>query len=223
MYQEIMNNKHHIIKPLIVTFSFILSTHLYAQGKVEVNDDKTSKTLNDIKTDSKSKQGNIIKYQAFKTDVEKILKSLYVEKGTAPTLGSESAKKYLGDVPCQGEGPIYENCVAVRNTKAAMIAELENILKQLDSRIKIVQLLITKSNQKGLTAGELQGLQTQISSYQTLINTDAMRASTTMQIYRERLDLYAQQRTEYLNKVLYGPGKTKGITGAASFDPNLWK
>lgn len=150
----------------------------------------------------------------FKTSAQDVLQQ-GMATDAAASLGRDAVSKYLGKGDyCRGDGQSYANCMAIRHTKAAMLAELENMLKQTDVRVQYVNQLITRSRQSGLTSGQMQTLQAQISAYQTLIHTDAMRMNATLEIYKQRLSLYQQQQKDYTNRMLYGSGATGGTTSA---------
>lgn len=157
----------------------------------------------------------------FKTSALQVLQQGKVT--SAPSLGQEAVTKYLGSGEyCRGSGQSYANCIAIRNTKAAMLSDLESMLKQTDVRVQYVNQLLQRTRQGGLTGGQLQTLLAQISAYQTLIQTDAIRMNTTLEIYKQRLSLYQQQQRDYTNRMLYGGGGTTGSSGGSALPLNFF-
>lgn len=164
-------------------------------------------------SNSKSTTGVSLNINDFKTSGLDVAAQGYAN--SPPSLGSDAVKKYLGDSQyCRGSsGPGYSACIGLRNIKAAMLADLDNMLKQTNTRVTYVNQLIQQAGKSGMTPGQIQALTAQINGYQALLQTDAARMNTTTAIYQQRLDLYQQQLTDYTNRVLYGSGASGGATG----------
>lgn len=108
----------------------------------------------------------------------------------------------------------YNACAYERAMKVVTLNEMIKIFEHMDKRSeKIAELMGAFEDDGEMTPGKLQAFQFQMAYYQAQTQQDIVRLQLSLDIHKQRVEIYKQQQIDTASAMMRGNNKAVGFDG----------
>lgn len=123
------------------------------------------------------------------------------------------AESYLGkNNACEGVegsegGANAKACRSARNMQAKAMKDMEQLMKHAKDRTDQIEKLVKESQAANITPGQLQQKTIEMMGLQALLQNDLAKLQLTLEMHKQRQELYKQEQADSAAAIMKGNGK----------------